>query len=140
MISNDSKKQKSEKKFSAEFNFINMIEEGLHAFLKELLRKSVTFQTFLEYTSEYFDQYILDTSSQEHIKYVGGKLFLKLCHAQTVQFIAEFYFQDKDRKWIRKVKEERINGKRFTDWETNPDLTRLRKEGNVEFQIEPPEK
>lgn len=128
----------------AEGNLLALIRAGLYSLLDILSNPApLAFQRFLEYTGSSFDKYILDTSKQENLKYVGGKMILSLgedaaTEPVPISLSADFYFQTPDKKWVVKKKSGNVDSSRFTDWDSDADAVTLRKTGKLELSIEPP--
>ncbi len=129
----------------AEGDLLGLISAGIDSFLNLLGNSApLPFQQFLEYTSISFDKYILETSEQEHLDFIGGKMFLNVGEKQnaspvTIQLSADFYFQTQDKHWVIKKKNGKIDSTRFTDWDTDTRVTQLKKAGKLEFPIDPPD-
>ena len=125
-------------------DLLGLIHAGLDSFMNLLFSGApIPFQRFLEDTSGFLDQYIQETSNQEDLSYVGGKLTLELDKTELSKVIiihlsAEFYFQTKDKRWIFKKKTGKIDGNYFSDWDTNAEIRKLRSTGKLELSIEPP--
>lgn len=103
----------------------------------------ISFQSFVEYTGDSFDKYVLETMRKEQLAYVGGKMlfeFDKDAAAGSIRLSADLYFQTPEQKWIVKKKHGEVEISRFTDWDTDADADILRTEGKLELSIEPPEK
>jgi len=129
----------------ADGDLLGLISAGLDSFLNMLGNSaSLPFQQFLEYTGVSFDKYILEISQQEHLNFIGGKMFMSVNENLNVspvpiQLSADFYFQTQDKHWVIKKKSGRIDSTRFTDWGTDVKADQLRKAGKLEFAIDPPE-
>lgn len=125
-------------------DILGLIHAGLDSFMNLLFSGApISFQQFLEDTSVFLDKYIQETSCQEHLDYVGGKLTLELNKTDSSQpdiihLSADFYFQTKDKKWIFKKKSGKVNSNCFTDWDTDAEIKKLRNTGKFELSIEPP--
>jgi len=132
----------------AEGDLLGLIRAGFDGFLNMLYSNApLPFQKFLEYTGASFDHYILDICHQEQLSYVGGKMILALDRnvdpnaentPVTIRLSADFYFQTHDKKWIVKKKNGQVDSKRFADWDTDPEVAKLRTNGTLELSIEPP--
>ena len=118
---------------------------GLDNFMNILFGDSpISFRRFLEDTSISFDKYIKEVSYREHLYYVGGKFTLELeklepPKAAVVHLSADFYFQTRDKRWAVKKKTGKIDSSQFSNWDTDPEISKLRNTGKMELSIEPPE-
>lgn len=118
---------------------------GIDSFLNMLCNSApLPFQRFLEYTGIFFDKYILETSQQEHLNFIGGKMFMSVneplnASPVSIQLSADLYFQAQDKHWVIKKKNGSMDSTRFTDWDTDVQAVQLRKTGKIEFSIDPPE-
>ena len=121
-------------------NILELFQAGLDNFMSMLFDRPIPFLTFLNQTSIFFDKFILDTSREEQIKYVGGELIMTLEQETIILLTAKFYFQDIENKWALKEKRGQVDNTRFSDWNTAPELAMLRKTKNLKFSIEPPKK
>ena len=122
---------------------IGLLKAGHDAFWNMLFsRKTMTFQQFIEASSDCHDKFILDVCRQEHLTYVGGKMLIELDQSKAVEvpiwLSAEFYFQTPNQEWIVKEKKGQTDNRSFSDWDTNEMVANLRKTGKLEFLIEPP--
>lgn len=125
-------------------SFIEWVKAGVDNFFDMLdSSKTMTFQKFLEYTGAFHDKFILDTCEQEHLSYVGGRMFMELeqneAEAVLIQLSADFYFQNPNQEWVMKKKKGQINSNSIIDWDTDEMAARLRETGGIEFTIEMPE-
>lgn len=143
-----SKEQKAKEEMKTalkENDLVKLISLGLARFMELLCGDGpLAFQKFLKYTSDYFDQYILDTSQQKHMIYVGGKMIMEIKNARedmppTILLFADFYFQTADKQWIVEKKQGQVSADRFKDWDTDEDALQLQVNGRMELSIEPPE-
>ena len=122
-----------------------LIAAGIDSFLSLTIGNCpISFHHFLEYTGDSFDKFIREVSQKEHITYVGGKMILKVDADREVQQVpvqlsADFYFKTEDGTWVTQQKTGMVESSRFSDWESSPDATELRKKGRLELSIEPPE-
>ena len=128
------------KKAWAEGDLTAMLRAGFENFMTILMDNPMTFETFLQYTSQFLDQFILKTCAEEHLNYVGRKITFKMADLVSANMTADFYFQTADKQWVMKQKTGRVGRERFSDWETAPDLLRLRRDGKLEFPIDAPAK
>ena len=86
------------------------IKTGLESIGKSLsnifdaLKKKITFQEYLEGTSDYIDDRIAEISKNENLKFVSGNCFFS-CPVpyDHLTIKAELYFKDIYDKWIKKV-------------------------------------
>ena len=105
----------------------------------------MSFQTFLDQTGSFFDLYVSDTSRQEHLDYVGGKLTLQLDYdgskavdAIPIRLSADLYFQAADKQWIVKQKQGQVDSAWFIDWDTDERAVILQQAGKLEWSVEQP--
>lgn len=121
-------------------DFTGILEAGWENFLRIIFDHPLSFHKFLEYTGEYLDNFILDTCTHEHLDYVGGKLILSVestCDRE-IQLAADFYFQNSSGQWILKKKSGRIGNQRLSDYDSSPELAKLRECKKIEYPIDPP--
>lgn len=118
-------------------NFINVLRENGGA--------PISFQRFLAQTGLFLDRYILATSRQEGLNYVGGRMVLQLDHdeyeavdAIPIRLLADLYFQTADGQWIVKQKQGQVSNTRFTDWDTDEMSAALQQTESLELSVEPP--
>ena len=124
------------------------VRDGIQNLVSMLRRDGnvpISFQRFLEQTGLEFDRYILNTSRQEDLDYIGGKVILQLIPDQdkavdtiSIRLSAEFYFQTADERWIVKTKQGQVGSTRFTDWDTDMTAVTLQQTGTLEWSVEPP--
>ena len=128
------------KKAFHENDLWGILQGGFEGFMRLVFSKPVMFAQFLQETGEYCDQIILKACEEEKLTYIGGKLKLAMTAASddAIQMQAEMFFQDQNRQWVQKKAEGKTHGKDFVDWDTEPNLMRLRKERNLEYPIENP--
>lgn len=134
-------------------DFIGLLKAGFESFLNMISGSSpIPFQRFLKYTGMSFDEYILDTSKQESLKYVGGKMILEIVPSKDhtdskdnedstaipIRLSADFYFQTPDKKWVVQKKSGQISSERFSDWSSDEKAMQLQAKGKLELSIEPP--
>lgn len=126
---------------------VSLMRAGIEGFLHILCgmgSAQISFQRFLDQTGLFFDRYILDTSRQEGLSYIGGKMILRLDHGNTVvgtipiQLSADLYFQTANKQWLVKQKQGQVDSPRFTDWDTDATAIALQQTGTLEWSIEPP--
>lgn len=132
----------------AEGDLVSLVRTGIDSFMNALFGNDsapISFQKFLDHTGSFFDHYILDTSQQEHLNYVGGKMILQLGHGKRkavdaipIRLSADLYFQTADKQWIVKKKQGQVDSTRFTDWDTDKTAITLQRTGKVELSIDPP--
>lgn len=126
------------KKAWATGDIVSLLQAGFDNFMSIIFDHPLPFQTFLDYTSSFIDRFIIETEQQEHLRCVGGKLFLELSSAEIIHMTADLYFQNKQKKWILKKKEGRVEAGRFSDWNDAPELVQLRSTKKLEFPITAP--
>lgn len=117
-----------------------ILEAGWENFLKTIFDHPLSFHKFLEYTGEYLDKFILDTCKHEHLNYIGGKLMLSvqsICDKE-IQLAADFYFKNSSGQWILKKKSGMVGNQRFSDYDSSPELLKLRECQKLEYSIDPP--
>jgi|InofroStandDraft_1065614.scaffolds.fasta_scaffold07974_10 hypothetical protein len=141
---NDALKQRIKKAW-AEGDLVAFMAAGLEAgfdlltnFITNIWDKPIAYKSFLDYTDQLFDAFILETCQKEKLDFVGGKLFLSYKISNNIALQADFYFQDVRQNWVLKQKKGRLDSSRFSDWETEPELIELRKSKKLEYPIEPP--
>ncbi len=116
-------------------DILSMLLMGFDNFLKMLCERPIRFQAFLDSTDRLFDEFILETTKQEKLKYVGGKLRLELTSPSSIHMTADFYFQNSAREWVLKKKEGDIDSSRISDWNGAKELEELKKAGKQEYSI-----
>ena len=124
-----------------------LLRAGLDSFVNLIVRSEpIPFQKFLDYTSESFDRFILETEQKDHLSYVGGKMVLELekntaVTPAIIYITADFYFQTTDEKWVMQTKKGKIECSHFSDWDTAPgdNTKKLKETGKLEMSIEPPQ-
>lgn len=126
------------KKAWAEGDLAAILKAGFDNFMSILFDNPLSFDTFLDYTGQFFDEFIRKTTAEEHLRYVGGKIKFKLNGPTCADMTADFYFQTPGKQWVMKQKTGRVDRSRFSDWDTAPNLLRLRKDGALEFEIDAP--
>lgn len=142
--SKEQREQEALKKAWRENDFAKLISLGFAKFMDLLSGDSpLPFQKFLKYTGEYFDRFILDTSRQKQMNYIGGKMIMELKQNRadmpaTILLCADFYFQTAGKQWILEKKQGQISTDRFRDWDTDADAVQLQESGRLELSIEPP--
>lgn len=138
------------------------IKAGLDRFLSLVFEgHPVPLADFLDSSEEYFDNYIVDTSREEHLSFVGGKLIFtpkaasvgrstpslfgfrqgtarRSASSIQIEITANLYFQDAQKEWVMKTVQGHIASDSIRDWETAPELEDLRRGQPIEFPIEPP--
>lgn len=148
MLQSEKQNKKAKEEIKTAWNdgdIVGVLRAGIDSFFNLIGNSApMSFQKFLEYTGISFDQYILNTSKQESLKYVGGKMILELGSSTDlaitpVRLSADFYFQTPDKKWVMKKKNGQVGSDRFTDWTTDTMALRLQADGKLELSIEPPE-
>lgn len=102
--------------------------------------RPLSFHKFLEYTGEYLDKFILDTCKHEQLNYIGGKLIFSMesiCDRE-IQLAADFYFKNPSGQWILKKKSGKVGTRRFNDYDSSPELAKLKECKKIEYSIDPP--
>lgn len=115
-----------------------ILQVGFESFLATVFDRPLTFGKFLDYTGDFFDRFILETSAQEQLKFIAGKLHLELTAPTQICLNADLYFQDHSQQWVLKQKTGGIDSSRFKDWETSADLKLLRERKKLELPIDSP--
>lgn len=119
-------------------DLVGLLQAGFDNFLSIVFDRPLPFQTFLDYTSSFIDRFIIETEQREHLRCVGGKLFLELSSPQRIQMTADLYFQNSRKQWILKKKEGCVEASRFSDWDKAPEFDQLRRTKKLEFPITAP--
>ena len=117
------------------------LESALIRFLRKLFdmfRVSCTFEKFLEKTSEYFDEIILQKEERNNLKYAGGKIAFTL-KGSEVHMTSKLYFLNESENWIVQESSNSVDKSRFNDWDTDEDLIKLSKGETVELDINHPD-
>lgn len=102
-------------------------------------KRPLPFSMFIEHIGAYFDEKIQSTEKNEALNYVGGTFSMELSSDDCVSLAAELYYRDPDGKWVQQSCAGSIDGERFTDWETAPELIKLMEDGKLALPIEAPE-
>lgn len=116
-------------------------------FLDSLLDE--TFEEFLNSQEKYLDKLMIETGQKEHLVAMGGKMILslppdnstgqKISEPNEIQITVDLYFQDQQKKWIKKTLKGTKDIDSLKDWDTDKNLEKLRKENTIEFSIDPPD-
>ena len=130
-----------------EGDVLSLIRAGIESFMSVLYRSGsapISFQRFLDHTGLLLDRYVSDTSRQEHMNYVGGRMVLQLDRGKhravgtiPIRLSADLYFQTADKQWIVKQKQGHVDSTRFTDWDTDETAVALQQIGTLEWSVEP---
>lgn len=142
----DEQNQKSRddiKKAISEGDVIKLFWSGVDNIVNKIFPKSITFDDFLDNTSDFLDKYIEDVIKNESLVCIGGKMTLKVGNRSDasvvpIDMLSEIYFQNVDKEWIVKEKKGKINSKIFSDWKDNATVNKLLHDGKMELLIEPP--
>lgn len=141
---NDAMKQRIIKAWT-EGDLASFMTAGLEAgldllnnFIINIWDKPIAYKSFLDYTEQLFDAFIIESCKKEGLNFIGGKLILTCKMSNAIALSADFYFQDAAQNWILKQKTGRLDSSRFSDWKTEPELIELRKSKKLEYPIEPP--
>lgn len=123
-------------------DIIGLLGASLESFVNTIFETPLSYQAFLEYTGEYLDHFILDACEQEELTYVGGKLTLVLVPGvkESIALHADCYFQNAEKQWILKKKDGIVDKKRIVDYNSVPELRRLKTEKKLEYPIDAPDK
>lgn len=122
-------------------DLVGLLGAGMDNFLDVISNRPISYQTFLRYTGQFLDKFIVDTCKQEHLAYIGGRLTLTIKDElpHVIQLCADFYFQNVDKQWILKKKEGQVDSNRLSDYDTAPELATLKEEKKLEYPIDTPE-
>lgn len=115
-----------------------LLKVGFDNFMTLLCDVPIPFQTFLDYTSQYFDEFIRDCEKKEALIFIGGTMTMEMKKLNTIQLQANFYFQNQKKEWVLKSREGIVGHDRFTDWSSSLDLINLQKKKQLQFPIDPP--
>lgn len=115
-------------------------------FLDSLLDE--TFEEFLNSQEKYLDKLMIEANQKEQLVARGGKMILSLLPNNSaseknfkpnqIQITVDLYFQDQQKKWIKKTLKGKKDVDSLKDWDIHPGLEKLRKENTIEFSIDPP--
>ena len=110
-------------------------------YLMEMIQElaPTTFPKYLSYTEKFFDSFVQDACRKENLKFIGGTLKMKLERETGIRLLAELYFQNDKKEWIKKTRKGYIDKKVFSDWDTDPDVQDLKRHKGLEYPINPPE-
>lgn len=132
----------------AEGDLMALMYAGFESFLNVLFGDGsapISFRKFLDHTGSFFDRFVLETSREEHLSYVGGKMILQVDRGKRrtgdtvpIHLSADLYFRTMDKQWIVKKKQGQVDSSRFTDWDTDKEAIKLQQTGKLELSIEPP--
>lgn len=138
------------------------IMAGLDRFLSTVFaRHPIPLADFLDSSEKYFDDLIIETSENEHLHFIGGKLIFtpegnsskapgqslfglgresgrRASSSCQVQITANLYFQNAQKDWIMKTVQGHTTSTSIKDWDTAPELAELRKGDPIEFPIDSP--
>lgn len=131
------RRKEAAKKAMPSGNFADALMIGFEHFLS-LLSPSVPFQEFLDRTGTYLDGVIQRSCQEDALTYVGGKLIFESLNASKVKMTADFYYQNTEQQWVHSQQTATVKGTRWSDWETNEALIKLREEKRLEYPILPP--
>ena len=94
----------------AENSDVKEIKSGLKSIGKSLsnifdaLKKKITFQEYLDGTSDYIDERISEICQKEKLIFISGNCFFACPSPHEYVIVkAELYFKDAYDKWIKKV-------------------------------------
>ena len=121
-------------------DMFGFLKAGFDNFMVMIFEHPLQFRTFLDYTGQFFDEYILETERTELLHFVGGKLVLEQLPAESIAMAANLYFQDAQKQWVMKGKTGQISKGRFSDWDKSLELQKLLQDGKLEFPIDPPQR
>lgn len=72
-------------------------------FLKSLRRK-ISYDEYLDETSKYIDEFIIQTAKSENLKCAGGYTNLSISKdKKNLDIVVDLYFKDQSDKWIQRT-------------------------------------
>lgn len=99
----------------------------------------LTYEEFLTAISQYTDAKIMQFSSEEQLRFVGGECFLNVVEEE--QYVAtkiQLYFKDEKNAWIKKEFSGRTDFDEFYDEALNGEISSILQAGGIKFPITNP--
>lgn len=110
----------------------NTVKSLLRSFLEKVKNKHLTIDELVHKLSTEVDEIIIQTSNENKLNFIGGKLVLDFSNGKGAAAI-ELFFLDENEEWIKHAMKKRIADK------LHPDELKEFTQGSLTFDIAPPE-
>lgn len=123
---------------------MNQIKQGLQdisQYVKSVLsslKRRISFDEYLEITSEYLDDRIIKMEDDENLTFIAGKCKFSISmDKKELNIITDLYFKDIQNEWIQRTIKGKTLVSNFKEETQKNTLTNIYREG-LELKVEPP--
>lgn len=122
-------------------DWFDLAKLGFEAIIDLISEDPLTYQEFLSAISQYVDAKIMQISSEENLRFVGGECHLKVFeNEQNVATTVQLYFKNDKNAWIKKELKGNTDFEVFSAETLDSEIANILMEGGRKFPITDPAK
>lgn len=122
-------------------DWFDLAKLGFEAVIDLISDDPLTYHEFLSAISQYVDAKIMQISSKENLRFVGGECHLKVVEEeQNIATTVQLYFKNEKNAWIKKELKGRTDLEVFSKETLDSEISNILMEGGRKFPITDPAK